>query len=115
MNADSLQTAGQIWPYLLAAVLLVGLFIVLVMSSMVKRSANEQEKKPQEKKPEESAGRPDAAPDDEPRAPAGPIDESFAQAGRFLKVNSAGRDYRYQVPWFMVAGRVGSGKSAMLF
>src|SRR5204863_5325586 len=41
-------------------------------------------------------------------------DRSFTEAGRFLKANSAGRDFRYQVPWFMVAGRQGSGKSTLL-
>jgi type VI secretion system protein ImpL len=105
MSPESLQTAGQIWPWLLAAVLLVGAFIVLVMSSVVKRSGGGQAPKPAEPGPQ---------PDTDARMPAGPLDRSFSEAGHFLKVNSAGRDYRYQVPWFMVAGRVGSGKSAML-
>ena len=111
MNADSLQTASQIWPWLLAAVLLVGAFIVLVMSSMVKKSSTGQEDKPAEPGAKPEVDKPAK---EESRLPSGPLDQSFSQAGHFLKVNSAGRDYRYQVPWFMVAGRVGSGKSAML-
>ena len=47
------------------------------------------------------------------RAPAG-LRRSFSRAIRLLRHNVAGRDYRYQTPWFLLFGQQGSGKSTMM-
>jgi type VI secretion system protein ImpL len=39
---------------------------------------------------------------------------SFSRAIRFLRENVAGRDYLYQIPWYMVVGESGSGKTTLL-
>src|SRR3954463_4264868 len=114
MSTESLQTIGRIWPFLLIAVLLVAAFIVVIMSSMVRKSAPPTAGKSGGDDPDHVAAPPPEPGSSDSRLPAGPLGRSFSQAGQFLKANSAGRDYRYQVPWFMVAGRAGSGKSSLL-
>lgn len=47
------------------------------------------------------------------RAPRG-LQRSFSRAIRLLRHNVAGRDYRYQTPWFLLLGQQGSGKSTLM-
>lgn len=47
------------------------------------------------------------------RAPGG-LRRSFSRAIRLLRHNVAGRDYRYQTPWFLLLGQQGSGKSTLM-
>ncbi len=39
---------------------------------------------------------------------------SFREAAKFLKRKVTGRNYQYQIPWYLVIGESGSGKSTML-
>jgi type VI secretion system protein ImpL len=112
MNVDLLQIAGQIWPYLLAAIVLVLALIAIIMSGVVKSSVQPAPGKNDAAAPTSRDDAPAAVA--QPDVPTGPIDDSFQHARRFLQANSVGRDYRYHVPWFMVTGRVGSGKSTLL-
>lgn len=47
-------------------------------------------------------------------APSFDLRVSFARALKFMQSSIAGRDYRYQVPWFMLVGETGSGKTTLL-
>ncbi|MGH9447555.1 MAG: type VI secretion protein IcmF/TssM N-terminal domain-containing protein, partial [Terriglobia bacterium] len=47
-------------------------------------------------------------------APSSDLRVSFARALKFMRANIAGRDCRYQVPWFMLVGETGSGKTTLL-
>ena len=47
------------------------------------------------------------------RAPGG-LRRSFSRAMRLLRHNVAGRDYRYQTPWFLLLGQQASGKSTLM-
>lgn len=40
--------------------------------------------------------------------------QSFARALKLLKGSVAGKNYRYQIPWFLLIGEAGSGKTALL-
>ncbi len=39
---------------------------------------------------------------------------SFAHASKFLKSRVSGRNYRYQIPWFLMLGEEDSGKSTLM-
>jgi type VI secretion system protein ImpL len=112
---NSLLQIGSLWVWiLLGLVLIIGL-VLLVISAVVKRSA--------EPKPAAAGG---AAPPGEPAPPepaaepagaAGAVESpgaSFARAMRFLRSSVAGRDYRYQIPWYLVIGDPESGKSTLM-
>ena len=42
------------------------------------------------------------------------LKESFRRALRILRANVAGRDFRYQIPWYLMIGQYGSGKTSVL-
>jgi type VI secretion system protein ImpL len=39
---------------------------------------------------------------------------SFSRAVRFLRANVAGRNYRYQIPWYLLLGETESGKTSLI-
>lgn len=47
-------------------------------------------------------------------APSGELRQSFAQSLKLLKAHVAGKNYRYEIPWFMVVGEAESGKTTAL-
>jgi type VI secretion system protein ImpL len=44
----------------------------------------------------------------------GQLGRSFRQAIRLLRQRIPGRDFRYRVPWFLMMGETGSGKTSLL-
>ncbi|HEY2384264.1 MAG TPA: type VI secretion system protein [Terriglobia bacterium] len=45
---------------------------------------------------------------------SGALPHSFKEAIKLLKDRIPGRDFRYRVPWFVMAGEAGSGKTTLL-
>src|SRR5689334_380574 len=106
---DWLLQFNSIWLWILLAIVLVIVFILVVLSSVVRRSSAAGDPHPAVMPPE----------DEEPAkpawsAPAEPASASFSRAVRYLRSTVSGRDFRYQIPWYVVVGDPGSGKSALL-
>jgi type VI secretion system protein ImpL len=64
--------------------------------------------------PAEGAPAPAAAAAPKTYATGLSIAASFRDAVRHLRAHVAGRNFRYQIPWFVTLGQSGSGKSTML-
>jgi len=102
-------------PYALIGIILLILSILAVLI-LIFRSAK---KKSQRDETEEEI----AQVADEDRKTAAPlvapistlgIRKSFSRAMKTLKENVAGRNYRYQIPWILMLGPAGSGKTTAL-
>ena len=116
---------ATIWPYLLAMLGLFGAGVLILYSGIVPKD------KP-EPRPAIDA-HPDPLGDDpkkkrkDPKKKGGIFSgfsifhrkgdsqsESFKQTMAALRLSVARRDYQYQLPWYVVVGDPGSGKSALL-
>jgi type VI secretion system protein ImpL len=118
MSLDFLSQIGSIWLFVALAILLVIVLILVFLSGMVKSAAGRAEQAPPAPpapKSDEKAPRPQSP---EAAATQGSgwqsASASFARTMAFLKSTVTGRDYRYQIPWFLVIGEPGSGKSSLL-
>ena len=103
-------------PYLLLAIVLVIVCLLVVLFLMLRKARKAEPlalslKEDKPKAPEES------------KASWGPLARlaeartlrtSFSRAIKFLRDNVAGRDYLYQIPWFMVVGESCAGKTTLL-
>src|SRR5262249_7982270 len=85
--------------------------ILIVLSAVVRGGS----------KPAKKQISPIPSPQDEPEAeddgapsPAVSAEASFRRAMRFLRSSISGRDYRYQVPWYLVIGDPCSGKPSVI-
>jgi type VI secretion system protein ImpL len=102
-------------PYVLFAIILFILSILTVLF-LIFRSAK---KKAQ---PDESGEDITQAADDDRKAippPIAPVSilglrKSFSRAMKVLRSNVSGRNYRYQIPWILMLGPAGSGKTTAL-
>lgn len=104
-------------PYALAAVILVIVSLLIVLFLTLRKASK---KEPLNLALKEDA-QPKAAPENEGKrgplsrlAQARALRASFSSAARFLRQNVSGRDYLYQIPWYMVVGESGSGKTTLL-
>jgi type VI secretion system protein ImpL len=118
MSLAFLSQIGSLWLFVVLAILLIFILVLVFMSGMVRGAAGNGNGAP--------APAPDAPLD--PKSPPPQSKElvatrgpgwtsssaSFARTMAFLKNTVTGRDYRYQIPWFLVIGEPGSGKSTML-
>jgi len=123
MSLDFLSNIGSVWLFVALAVLLIIILILVFLSGMVRGSSSARA---------EGAPPPPPPPPSQnydPKAPPSPHSKelavnrgpgwqsaaaSFARTMAFLKNTVTGRDYRYQIPWFLVIGEPGSGKSTLL-
>jgi type VI secretion system protein ImpL len=115
MSFDFLSQIGSVWLFVALAVLLVAILALVFLSGLVRTSGGAG-----------APPQPNAPPD--PKSPPPQSKElaitrgpgwqsaaaSFARTMAFLKNTVTGRDYRYQIPWFLVIGEPGSGKSSLL-
>jgi type VI secretion system protein ImpL len=118
MSLDFLSQIGSIWLFIALAIVLVIVLILVFRSGMVKSAADRAAGGPAKPKDDEKDGAkpPSKSPEDpESRSPGWQsATASFARTMAFLKATVTGGDYRYQIPWFLVIGDPGSGKSALL-
>jgi len=116
MTPETLAGIAANWPQILGALLLLAGLVILIVWLGVRESrpasvvvgAESKEPPPAEKprsrwagwmsRPKESAG----------------LRQSFSTATKFLRASVAGRDYRYDIPWFVLVGGKGSGKTTLL-
>jgi type VI secretion system protein ImpL len=114
MSLDFLSQISSIWLFLGLAILLFIILALVFLSGRVQNGGGKDSPAPP----------PEPKDDSKPPKPSGdPITKgpgwqsasaSFARTMAFLKSTVAGRDYRYQIPWFLVIGEPGSGKSNLL-
>lgn len=117
MNDWVLQL-NSIWVWVLLALVLVILFVIVVLSTVVRRGRTGAPAAVPALAPAPMA-QPLAAQPGEPEdgVAAGPPESasaSFSRAMRFLRSTVSGRDYRYQIPWYLLLGDRASGKSALM-
>ena len=116
MSLDFLSSIGSVWLFVALAILLVVILVLVFFSGMVKSSATAAAPPPGAAAPPPDPK--SAPPSTEISATRGPgwqsASASFARTMAFLKNTVTGRDYRYQIPWFLVIGEPGSGKSSLL-
>ncbi len=97
--------------------LLLTIPIALTAGYFVKRKKKKKEK---EKEAAEEAAKEDAGEDKKPAAPSGnyaEMEQGADEVVAFLKdsnLGSAGKDFVYALPWYLVAGGRGSGKSSLV-
>jgi type VI secretion system protein ImpL len=109
---DWLSQLSSIWIFLLILLVLVIALVVIILSSVVRRS-EEGETSAQAR----GAAPPTVVPKEGVPEPTGPTESaagSFSRAMRFLRSTVSGRDYRYQIPWYLVIGDPNSGKSSLM-
>ncbi len=94
------------------AAVVIGIIVFFVIRSARKKQAAAADA---EAAPEEAeGGEPDETPPEKAAFSAIALRRSFSRAIRTLKTNVSGRDYRYQIPWFLIAGESGAGKTTLL-
>lgn len=106
-------------PNLLFILLLVALlllcvlgFLYLILRNARKRPAPKEVEVIPAQKPAPQAAR---SPDEFTQfAPNLKLQASFIRALRLLKKYVTGKDYRYQIPWFLMMGEARSGKTSLL-
>jgi len=101
--------------YLIAGTILfitvILLYLFWFLRKLGKAEATEAEAAPPSESPETGMEKPPSR-----VAPPRPLELriSFARAVRFLRSNVAGRNYRYQIPWYLLLGEAGSGKTSLI-
>src|SRR5271154_2131374 len=115
MSLAFLSQSGSGWLFGARGVLLIVILVLVFLSGMVRNQGAGEAPPPRQAPP------PNAPPD--PKSPPAQSRElatvhgpgwqsaaaSFARTMAFLKNTVTGRDYRYQIPWFLVIGEPGSG------
>ncbi|GBC62148.1 hypothetical protein DENIS_3111 [Desulfonema ishimotonii] len=97
----------------IAVILLILLFIFLIFRAAAKAPTPDMAPPPLSPPPEPPEKPSDT--EDAGRIPSGAkLRKSFARAVKSLKNNVSGRDYRYQIPWFLMLGQTEAGKTELL-
>jgi type VI secretion system protein ImpL len=114
---DWILQLNSVWVWVLLAVVLVILFVLVVLSTVVRRGRSAPMSPVPAPAP--APGAPMVARPAEPEEPGATgvpesASASFSRAMRFLRSTVSGRDYRYQIPWYLVLGDRASGKSALM-
>jgi type VI secretion system protein ImpL len=112
--SDFLARIGSIWILLLLAVVLIVVFLLIILSSVVRKGKAAEEAREAAAAPPDQAAPPAAEGQDTASARVEEPSTSFARAMRFLRTMVGGRNYRYQLPWFLLMGEPGSGKSCLM-
>ncbi len=109
--SDWLVQFGSLWVWLVLGLALVALFVLVILSSIVRKAATTNAPKMLE------PASPEVEVDGQAElrvAPAESASSSFGRALRFLRSSVPGRDYRYRLPWYAILGDPGAGKSALM-
>lgn len=102
------------WPYILLALLLLVLVTVVVLYLVLRRASRRAA--PKQATPAPAPVRvegPSTAGLFSPLAALG-LKASFSHAMRTLRAHVTHRDYRYRLPWYLMVGEAGAGKSTAL-
>jgi len=112
-----LDVVNHIVPYALVigiVLALLGLALLVVLFLLLRRAASSKEAPALP--PARAAPPPGKLVEDAANAPIPPqeLQHSFAAAMRYLREVTPGYRWRYAIPWYLVLGEKGSGKTAML-
>ena len=107
---------SPVLPYVLAGVFGLILIIVLILL-LIFRSAKKDSLPPEAG--QEAFRDPEDLKQEAPAAQKAKLSglklrQSFKQALKLLKTNLSGRNYQYQIPWLLMVGEDGSGKTTAL-
>ncbi len=103
-------------PYVVAAIVLLAVGVAIYLL-IVLQKARKREPLHLAIEPDAAAPKPEAGKKDDlwaRLAQARALRRSIVHAMKFLRENTAGRDVRYQIPWFMLMGESKSGKTTLL-
>ncbi len=92
---------------------IAGYFILMIRSARKKQKKEKEEAAPE---PAEAPAEPepDVPPQAKPAFSSMALRRSFSSATKKLRSNIPGSDYLYKVPWFLMIGEKGSGKTTAL-
>jgi type VI secretion system protein ImpL len=110
-------TLASAWPYVLMAIFVIILGILAYLCVVIR--AAQLRPSPEDGEGVSLKGADDIQSEDvvaEKAPPASPLQlrQVFAESIQWLRANVGGRNYRYQIPWFMMIGEAGSGKTTVL-
>ena len=92
------------------AILLVALALLVFLLLHQAKRASKDKKDVQQMRRLRSTG---SEPEDNEYLPASELPAVFSNAMDILRTRVPGRDFRYRLPWFLLLGRPGAGKSTM--
>ncbi len=120
-----MDVVAHLYPYLpyVAAAVVAAAIVVVIFLALTLQKARKREPVTlvlQESSP--ASAQTAASPAETPHennlrsrlAQARAFRRSILQAMKFLRENTAGRDYRYQIPWFLLVGEPGAGKTTVV-
>jgi hypothetical protein len=102
------------WPYILLALLLLALVAAVILYLVLKRARQRAEPKPAGLAPAPVVVEDPSTTGFYSPLAALSLKASFSRAMRTLRANVTRRGYRYRVPWFLMVGESGAGKTAAL-
>lgn len=116
MNAETVPSILSHWIVVLALLLMLAAVLMWLLWRILRGAVV----KPAKQSPQDAESGP-APKKDQPSTTQSPsvvtpssLQASFLEGLRLLKANVTGRDYRYDVPWFLVVGAPGSGKTTLI-
>ncbi|MFH0844235.1 MAG: type VI secretion protein IcmF/TssM N-terminal domain-containing protein, partial [Pseudomonadota bacterium] len=116
----SFEKILPVLPYVIAGliilIILVAVFLFLILRGAKKQPPPVMPKEPQidlDQVPEEAEGK-DETRAERLRFPVLNLRRSFTKAIGLLRANVSGRGYRYRIPWFLMMGEAGAGKTTAL-
>ncbi|MBN2125896.1 MAG: hypothetical protein JW821_16485, partial [Deltaproteobacteria bacterium] len=108
-------TLSPILPYALVGLVFLILFVLGLLLYLFRTSKKLVPKKEAAEEAPEPAESGREAPPAKKAAVSGlGLRRSFSKAVRVLRANVSGRNYRYQIPWYLMVGEAASGKTATL-
>jgi type VI secretion system protein ImpL len=112
---DFLGLSPSTWFVVFLGLCLATPLVLIAFSSIVKSGAVSPAKPPPESETQAAPPPPgdSGAALFPPRGSEGPA-PSFKRALHFLRTMVGGRDYQYRLPWFLILGEPGSGKSSLI-
>ncbi len=97
--------------------LLIGIVLVVICIFLILRASRKAPKtspKEHDPSPKEAAPSEEERPESPSKFPRLNLSRSFRQALRVLRQNVTGGNYRYKIPWFLIIGETGAGKTTIL-
>ncbi|MBC8462199.1 MAG: hypothetical protein H8D67_29880 [Deltaproteobacteria bacterium] len=115
---DVIAKLSIVLPYILIGIILIILcilvYLIVIIRATRKRQALQESSEETSEAADDTPKEATSIVDIVPSIPTLQLRESFARAMKQLKANFPGRNYRYQIPWFMMVGEAASGKTTAL-
>ena len=116
--AKLIVTLKPLLPFALVGIILLSLgilvYLFVIIRAARKRQALQDSQGVEIAAAEDPKKGGSARPPVEAIPPSGELRQTFARSIKLLKAHAAGKNYRYEIPWFMILGEVESGKTTAL-